>query len=95
MSETFQRPEEFSETVVVYGTTMCGFCAMAKSFLRKREVPYAWVDVAGNSQARDWLREVSGQRTVPQIFVHQRSVGGYSDLRALDERGELDTLLKG
>lgn len=95
MSEAFQRPEEFSEPVVVYGTTLCGYCAMAKGFLRKREISYAWVNVGGDSQAREWLREVSGQRTVPQIFVHQRSVGGYSELRALDQRGELDRLLEG
>lgn len=91
MSESFPRPESFEESVVVYGTLTCGFCAMAKLLLTKRGLAYGWFNVASNPEAREWLQEVSGQRTVPQIFINGNSIGGFSELRALDEGGELKT----
>lgn len=89
MSESFPRPESFEESVVVYGTLTCGYCAMAKLLLTKRGIAYGWFNVASNPSAREWLQEASGQRTVPQIFIKNNSIGGFSELRALDEAGEL------
>ena len=54
---------------------------------------YERVDVDGDRAARAWLRDETGQSTVPQVFIAGRSVGGYSDIAALDRRGELDVLL--
>ena len=51
------------------------------------------IDTTGDPTTRRWLAEVSGQTTVPQIFINGRPVGGFTDIRALDERGELDRLL--
>lgn len=90
---SFSTPKEFQESVVVYGTPICGFCRMAKRLLTQREIPFAWVDVSGDASARAWLQEASGQRTVPQVFIHARSIGGFSELSALDASGELETLL--
>ena len=52
-------------------------------------------DVEDDDVKREWLVEASGQRTVPQIFVDGRSLGGFSDVDALDKAGRLDAILRG
>lgn len=89
MSQPFELPSHYEEPVVVYGTSLCGFCSMAKMLLQRRGIAFAWVDVGSNPEARAWLQEASGQRTVPQIFIKERSIGGFSELRALDAEGGL------
>lgn len=79
--------------VRVYTTRICGYCFAAKRLLSKKGVPFEEIDVSDDHAARQWLVETSGQRTVPQIFIGDRSVGGYTELRALDLSGELDALL--
>jgi glutaredoxin 3 len=65
----------------------------AKRLLGARGVTYDEVDVSGDSDARQWLREVTRRRTVPQVFVNDRAIGGYEELVALDRSGELRRLL--
>ena len=80
--------------VTIYTTTSCVFCLRAKEFLRSRGVPYQEVDVSGDDEARARLIEqANGQRTVPQIFVGDLHVGGYTDLVALDRAGKFQPLL--
>lgn len=82
--------------VTIYTTTSCVFCLQAKEFLRSKGVPYQEVDVTGDDGARAALVERSrGQRTVPQIFVGDVHVGGYTDLVRLDGEGKLQPLLSG
>ncbi len=58
-------------------------------------MPFAEIDVADAPEARlEMMRRANGRRTVPQIFVGDRHVGGYDDLSALERRGELDPLLE-
>ena len=81
-------------SVVIYTTAHCGYCRSAKAFLAKRGVAFREVDVTGDDAARAALLERSGgQRTVPQIFVGDVHVGGYSDLVALDAAGKFSPLL--
>jgi glutaredoxin 3 len=91
----FKRPAELSTDVVIYVTDTCGFCRMAEGLLRRRQIPFEAVDVTYSSEARTWLVETTRQRTVPQIFIKQRSIGGYSELSALERSGKLDALLAG
>lgn len=91
----FQRPEEFQTDVVLYVTDTCGFCRMAEGLLRRRQIPFEAVDVTHSSEARTWLVQATRQRTVPQIFIKQRSIGGFSELSALERSGKLDALLAG
>ena len=49
--------------------------------------------MTNSADARSWLIETTGQRTVPQVFIHGRSIGGYSELSALDRAGKLAGLL--
>lgn len=79
--------------VKVYVTSYCPYCVRAKGLLDRKKVPYTLIDVTGDDDKRAWLVEATGQRTVPQIFIDGRSVGGSDDLHALDRSGELDKLL--
>ena len=81
--------------VTIYTTSSCVFCLRAKEYLRSKGIPYEEVDVTGDEAARDQLVErANGQRTVPQIFVGDVHVGGYTDLVALDRQGRFQPLLK-
>lgn len=70
--------------VVIYTTERCGYCVAAKTLLAARGVPYEEVDVTRDDAKRAWLVETTGQRTVPQIFVDGRPIGGFRELRSLD-----------
>lgn len=80
--------------VTVYTRESCPFCLRAKRLLDAKGVPYEEVRVEGRDDLRVWLAEASGQKTVPQIFVGDRPLGGFSDLDALDREGKLDPILR-
>ncbi|HEY8520293.1 MAG TPA: glutaredoxin 3 [Gammaproteobacteria bacterium] len=79
--------------VVVYSSPFCGYCAAAKRLLTSKGVEFTEVDVLADPERRAEMMQRSGRRTVPQIFIGERHIGGYDDLQALDARGELDPLL--
>ena len=79
--------------VKIYTREACGYCTAALRLLKTKGVSLEHIDCTGDATTRRWLAEVTGQATVPQIFINGRSVGGYTDIRALDLRGELDRLL--
>lgn len=81
--------------VTVYSKLNCPFCVRAKRLLEKKGVAYEEISVEGKDDLRIWLMERTGQRTVPQIFAGERSLGGFSDIAALDEQGKLDPILRG
>ena len=80
--------------VRIYTTPYCPHCVRAKKLLQKKNVLYEEIDVSGDDEARMGLMQRTGMRTVPQIFIGDRHVGGSDDLYALDQRGELDPLLQ-
>jgi len=79
--------------VEVYFTPYCGYCQAARRLLDDKGVAYRAIDVSGDQEQRRRIRELSGQSTVPQIFIDGRSIGGYTELAALDRSQELDDLL--
>lgn len=79
--------------VKIYTTLFCPYCTAAKSLLTKKGVPFEEIDATGNPDLRQEIRERSGQHTVPQIFIDEQSVGGFSELNELEMCGELDELL--
>jgi glutaredoxin 3 len=81
--------------VTVYTTTYCPYCVRAKALLKRKGVDFEEVAVDDDDAKRLWLVEQTGQRTVPQIFAGDRSLGGFSDLDALDREGKLDPILRG
>jgi glutaredoxin 3 len=73
----------------VYTTSYCPFCRRAKELLRRRGIAFEEVDVTADVEVRSWLVGTTGRRTVPQIFIGEEAIGGYDELRALDDRGSL------
>ena len=81
--------------VQIYTKQQCPYCVRAKALFNKKGVAYEEIDVEHDDARRTWLVEASGQRTVPQIFVDGRALGGCTDVEALDRKGGLDPLLHG
>ncbi len=82
--------------VTVYTKRACAYCVRAKRLLEKKGIPYEEIDVEEHGDdLRAWLREKTGQMTVPQVFAGERSLGGFSDVDALDRAGRLDPILRG
>ena len=79
--------------VLMYKTLFCPFCTMAGALLSRKGVTWREIDVTHDAALRQEMEERSGRRTVPQIVIDDRSVGGYDDLARLDRAGELDLLL--
>ncbi|MCB1531579.1 MAG: glutaredoxin 3 [Alphaproteobacteria bacterium] len=80
--------------VEVYTTDYCPYCTKAKTLLQMKGVSYEEIDVTGDDDARIALVEkAEGRRTVPQIFINDQPIGGFDDMNALNEKGELDKLL--
>lgn len=86
-------PSDAEAPVVLYTTPWCGFCRAALQLLRERDIEFVQVDVSERPDARQWLVRATRQHTVPQIFVRGHSIGGYTELAALDRSGELDRML--
>lgn len=77
----------------IYTTPICPYCARAKALLTGKGAAFEEVDVYMDARARKEMMDRSGRRTVPQIFIGERHIGGCDDLHALDAAGELDPLL--
>ena len=75
--------------VRVYTTLICPYCVRAKHLLRERGIAFEEIDVTRDQEARMWLVEKTGRRTVPQIFIGEEPIGGFDELRELDRSGEL------
>ena len=83
------------KTVTVYMGPMCGYCDAAKRLLNKKNIPYKEINIAiEKGKMEEMLKKSSGRRTIPQIFIEDYHVGGYVELRALENKGELDNLIK-
>ena len=80
--------------VLMYSTGVCPFCLMAERLLKSKGVAdIEKIRVDLEPQRREEMMQRTGRRTVPQIYVGERHVGGYDDLAALDRAGGLDPLL--
>jgi glutaredoxin 3 len=80
--------------VEIYTTTSCPYCVQAKRLLQARGISYDEFDVGGDDDRRTEVIRRSGRRTVPQIFIDERSIGGFEELAALDASGELADLVR-
>lgn len=82
-----------SKSVLMYETGLCGFCRAARRLLDGKGVEYTSIRVDSMPDKMAEMMERSGRRTVPQIFIGDRHVGGFDDLHALETNGELDSWL--
>lgn len=81
-------------TIEIYTKQTCPFCQRAKALFEQKRTDYQEIAIDNNSELRAIMIERSGRTTVPQVFINQQHIGGCDDLFALDQRGELDPLLK-
>ena len=80
--------------VTIYATMFCPYCIRAKRLLDSKGVQYTEIDVDVTVGARqEMMEKAGGRRTVPQIFIDGKHVGGSDDLHALDRSGKLDAML--
>ena len=85
-----------SAPVTLYTTPFCPYCIAARQLLASKSVSFEDINVEGDPQLRgEMTRRSGGQRTVPQIWIGDQHVGGYTDLAALERRGTLNALLHG
>jgi len=80
--------------IVMYSTGWCGFCQRARALLNRKGLAFRDIDIEQDPALRAEMVARSGQRSVPQIFIGSRHVGGFDELYALERAGELDTSLR-
>mgnify|MGYP003440288569 FL=1 len=76
----------------MYSTTWCGYCIRAKALLERRGLEYEEIVMDDDPAFRQKLLELTGRWTVPQIFIDEVPIGGYTELWCLDRDGRLDEL---
>ena len=82
--------------IEIYTSPFCGYCHAAKRLLKDKGAAFTEIDVIAHPDRKpEMINRANGGRTVPQIFIDNRHIGGSDDLHALDRRGGLDPLLKG
>ena len=81
--------------VVMYSSTPCPFCSQAKALLSAREIEFEEINLSKDSAGRDTLLEKTGMMTFPQILVDETPIGGFRELMAADQSGQLAELLGG
>ena len=79
----------------IYTTMLCSYCYRAKKLLSRHGADFTEIDVmVDQDRRREMIERAGGRRTVPQIFIDGRHIGGYEDLCALDAAGKLAPLLQ-
>ena len=81
--------------VTVYVSDWCPYCQRAKGLLAEKNVVFSEINIEDDANLREEMIARSNRRTVPQIFIGDKHVGGCDDLFELDRSGELDRLIQG
>lgn len=80
--------------IIIYTGRLCPYCTMAKKLFDRKGANYTEIDVDSEPGLRQELMTKTKRRTVPQIFIGERHIGGFDDLHALDMQKQLDPLLQ-
>jgi glutaredoxin 3 len=82
-------------SVIIYSKTICPYCDMAKNLLKMKGVTYDEIMIdKSDERLQEMLQRSDGRRTVPQIFINGKHVGGFDDLQQLENNGLLDGMLQ-
>ena len=82
-----------NNNVIIYTSSLCGFCYRAKSMLKKKSIPYKEIDIDLDWERRnEMVKKSSGRTSVPQIFFKNRHIGGCDDLFKLEEENGIEFL---
>ena len=79
--------------IQLYTTRWCGYCLRAKALLEERGLEYEEIGLDTDPKFRQYLFDLTGGWTVPQILIDGKPIGGYTELWRLDREGRLDALL--
>lgn len=79
--------------ILIYTANLCPYCTMAKKLFEKKGVGYSEINVDSKPGLRQEMMQQTKRRTVPQIFIDDRHIGGFDDLHALESKNKLDPLL--
>ena len=81
--------------IQIYTSNFCGYCALAKKLLTKKNIPFSEINVNLKPNTRNEMIERSGGRkSVPQIFISKLHIGGYDEISQLEKSGQLDIILE-
>jgi glutaredoxin 3 len=84
-----------SSKVEIYTWSTCPFCIRAKALLKQKNIDFIEYCIDGDNQAREAMAErANGRRSLPQIFIDDRHIGGCDDLYALENSGQLEPMLR-
>ena len=86
-------PDPSASHVIVFSSPFCGYCSAAKRLLMGKGVDFIEINILGSPGRRQEMIDLSGRRSVPQIFVGGQHIGGYTELSSLEASGKLDALL--
>ena len=81
--------------VLMYSKSWCPYCERARDLLRRKGASFEEIDIETQPERREEMIRRSGRRTVPQIFIGERHIGGSDELHGLDAAGALERLLRG
>ena len=80
--------------IEIYTGPNCGYCQRAKALLNRKKLPYREFDISVPDHHLELLRRVPRARTIPQIFIGERHLGGCEDLELLESSGGLDAAVR-
>ena len=80
--------------IIIYSTSHCPYCVRAKELLTRKGVHFTEIFIDKDDTKRDEMIAKTNRYTVPQIFINDQHIGGYDDLYALEQSGELANLLE-
>ena len=82
------------KNITVYMGPMCSYCDAAKRLLNKKNIPFKEINIAlEEGKMEEMLKKSNGMKTIPQIFIEDHHIGGYDELRALENKGQLEKLI--
>lgn len=80
--------------VTIYTKDPCPYCVRAIQFMNNRGIVFVEIDLTGQEDKINEIKQKTGWRTVPIILIGEQVIGGYTDLKALEDEGKLEDLLK-
>ena len=84
-----------NKNIIIYTSSLCGFCYRAKSLLKKKNIPFEEINIDLDYNKRnEMIKKSSGRTSVPQIFYKNRYIGGCDDLFKLEKENGLEILIK-
>ena len=85
---------KMNKEIIIYTSKYCSYCNKAKSLLKNKDVKFQEVDITDNQEIRlDVMQKSGGKKTVPQIFISGKHIGGFDDLKLLDDSGALNDMI--